>query len=469
MTNKELEKKLCSAFEDATPDVLGSVLTDCRKEQKTMITFNNATMSNWTKKFAFSVAAAVLVICLSLGWGSFFGSVDPTDPTEPFQTGTEPTDTQPTTPHPTDPIPDDVLTVDWEMTASVIRPDGTVAETYPMTVNGTIEDAEPYDYLKLDIELEGDFRFMFKIAEPDGDICTNRWAQWPGDYTSNGFCYDKTTNAPAWCSWAVNTEKEYFIAWFGEEYGMYVVAATDPAVKTEEIMNHFELFVENNKPSDPEPTDPEPTDPQPTDPQPTDPQPTEPQPGDGGETMAFPEDLITDADTIAKFQELFSCKHPEDNFFNMALLSVYTDPRDADLVDLFYNGFYGQNDNPNTEEEAAALKELGVNLEYDIVRCPADKMDEVLTQLFGLTLADFNEDAVNGFVYLESTDCYYLNLSDGNCAHDVQIAGIRNLENGNIEVYYSWNSWTDMNGVITLKPNGDGYQVLSNIFARAPK
>ena len=199
-------------------------------------------------------------------------------------------------------------------------------------------------------------------------------------------------------------------------------------------------------------------------------EPTEPEAGDNSAPMYFPEDMLTDADTVGKFQELLSCKHPEDNFFNMALLSVYTDPRKVDLEDLFYNGFYGQNDNPDSQEEADALKAHGWNVdEYDISRCPADEMNRVLTQLFGLTLADYAEEDLEAFVYLELTDCYYLCHSDSNCAHELQVVGYRMMENGDIEVFYMWDYWTDMNGVITLKPNGESYLILSNIFARAPK
>jgi hypothetical protein len=199
-------------------------------------------------------------------------------------------------------------------------------------------------------------------------------------------------------------------------------------------------------------------------------EPTEPEAGDNSAPMYFPEDMLTDADTVGKFQELLSCKHPEDNFFNMALLSVYTDPRKVDLEDLFYNGFYGQNDNPDSQEEADALKAHGWNVdEYDISRCPADEMNRVLTQLFGLALADYTEEDLEAFVYLELTDCYYLCHSDSNCAHVLQVAGYRVMENGDIEVFYMWDYWTDMNGVITLKPNGESYLILSNIFARAPK
>lgn len=406
-----------------------------------MISFTNTAMTNWTKKFAFSAAAAVLVICLSLGMGNIFGGIDPTDPTEPFQTGTEPTDTQPS-----EPRPDDVLSVDWKMTASVIQPDGTVVETYPMTANGTIEEEAPFIYPKLDIKLEGDFRFVFKIAEPDGDISTNGLAQWPGDYTTNGSCYDKTVNKPAPVAWAVNTQKEYFIAWFGEEYGMYVVAATDPAVQPDEILAHFELFVERYKPTDPEPTDPEPTDPELIIPD------------------QFPDDLITGKASLAAFQSLFDTNE----WFRHALCDHYEDPRNMSLHRFFYDSSIVDDRGIFDDDRAAIVAKTGVEDFYNrkAYRLSAEKMDEVLKEIYGISLNEVDEGYFYSLHYLESNGdyCYFDHSMPP--ISKVNVLGIRILENGNTEVYYTAKraiaSYPTEYGVLTLRNVGEGYQVLAN-------
>ena len=138
------------------------------------------------------------------------------------------------------------LTVDWSMTAFLIRADGTVTDTFPVTITGTIRKEETESYLKLDIDVPKDFRYSFKIAEPDGDLCFNALALQPGDFILGSYTYDRIKNAPAMSNWAVNTEKEYFISSWGEEFGQYLVGSTDPDVMPEDIIEHFERFVEIN-------------------------------------------------------------------------------------------------------------------------------------------------------------------------------------------------------------------------------
>ena len=62
------------------------------------------------------------------------------------------------------------ITVDWNMTAYLIRADGTVADTFPMEIKGTIKREEDISRLKLDIEVPKNFRYMFQ-SEDDGDLC----------------------------------------------------------------------------------------------------------------------------------------------------------------------------------------------------------------------------------------------------------------------------------------------------------
>ena len=135
------------------------------------------------------------------------------------------------------------VAVDWNMTAFLVKEDGTVTKTFSIAVSGTIEKEESASYLKLDIELPKDFRYSFARAGKNGNICAGR-AYHSGDFVTNGYTYDKVANAPAAASWAVNTEKEYFIAYWGEDFGRYLVAATDPDITPEEIMEHFEKFGE---------------------------------------------------------------------------------------------------------------------------------------------------------------------------------------------------------------------------------
>lgn len=64
---KEMENKVRRAFEHATPNVLDSVLSDCREQKGTIVmTQKNR---NWSKKLLAVAAALVLVIGLGAGYG----------------------------------------------------------------------------------------------------------------------------------------------------------------------------------------------------------------------------------------------------------------------------------------------------------------------------------------------------------------------------------------------------------------
>ena len=179
----------------------------------------------------------------------------------------------------------------------------------------------------------------------------------------------------------------------------------------------------------------------------------------------FPDDLEYDPATLVKLQALFEDSVSGISNWNVLLCSFFDDPLQIDLEELFYNGFDGEA-KITAEEIAGIEKLLGRELETDIIRCPAERMDAALEELFGLRLEDYGEDALSDFLYLESTDCYYLYHGDAMFRYQLRVVGTRTLENGNIEVYYLENYLYGLNGreqgVVTLKPVGDSYIVISN-------
>lgn len=190
---------------------------------------------------------------------------------------------------------------------------------------------------------------------------------------------------------------------------------------------------------------PKPTQTQTTDPIPTQTQPTEP---------ADPR--------IAEMQELFDYKS-DYIFYNTALTSVYENPADVDLANLFYNGFRDESDEP-TEEELNLLE--GIMGPYwqmmDLVRLPTAKMDAVLMDLFGITLEQTNGVGLDRLVYLEETDCYYTAVTGMHYA-DITVAYVETLlEDFNLIVQYSAPLYG--NFMVKLMPIPDGgYQILSNV------
>lgn len=149
-------------------------------------------------------------------------------------------------------------------------------------------------------------------------------------------------------------------------------------------------------------------------------------------------------------------------FYNDALYSFYTKPADVDLFYLFYNGFKDESQSP-TEQELELLEgKLGQNWkEMDLIRLPVDKMDAVLTDLFGITLEETNGVGLSNFVYLEETDSYYHTVT-GASGVNVTVVYTERLEDGSIMVQYS--AGKSGNRMAKLMPTQDGgYRILSNV------
>jgi len=134
--------------------------------------------------------------------------------------------------------------LDWIMTAYQITADGAVENSFSMTISGSILDKDDRPYLSLSINLPDTFRYKFANADPDGDPFMESTAG--GDLYALDFTYDRVENAPAACQYAINIEKGYFLAWWGEDFGDYLVAATDPATPPADIMAHFEEYIETD-------------------------------------------------------------------------------------------------------------------------------------------------------------------------------------------------------------------------------
>ena len=203
---------------------------------------------------------------------------------------------------------------------------------------------------------------------------------------------------------------------------------TTPASNTGDPTQTTTQPTQTQKPTDPAPTETLPT-------QPTDPR-------------------------IAEFQNLLTWSS-EKHFYNDALTSVYDNPADVDLQMLFYDGFKDESQSP-TELELELLEgKMGQFWkEMDLIRLPADKMEAVLTELFGITLDETNGIGLDNLVYLEETDCYYMAHSGTHYA-DVTVVYVETLEDGTMMVQYSAKSYG--NYVVKLKPTEDGgYRILSN-------
>ena len=96
----------------------------------------------------------------------------------------------------------------------------------------------------------------------------------------------------------------------------------------------------------------------------------------------------------------------------------------------------------------------------DLVRLPADKMDGVLQQYFGINLADMKGVGLDALTYWEETNAYYCAHTDASDA-TIQVTKVLRLDNGEIQVFYH-RDYPEGDMIVTLKSVGTDYQILSN-------
>lgn len=185
--------------------------------------------------------------------------------------------------------------------------------------------------------------------------------------------------------------------------------------------------------------------------------------GDGYQVLAnIPERILSDDPEIAAMKALFDYQLGN-RLYNDALTSEYETAADVNLFYLFYDGFKDESQTPTGEEERLLDSKLGPHWkELDLIRLPTDKMNAVLQEMFGITLEQTNQVGLDQLVYLEETDCYYHAVSGSHYA-DITVNRVEHREDGTILVYYTRNGYPAASMAVALKPNGDQYQILSNL------
>ena len=169
---------------------------------------------------------------------------------------------------------------------------------------------------------------------------------------------------------------------------------------------------------------------------------------------------------LAKFNALFG---ELGSWYNKALDYEYTTPTETMDWEIF-SGAFRDESNQISDSEISELKamypesvEAIENL--DIHRLPVDRINQVLTQLFGITLADMDDSVVSGLPYIERTDCYYLIGGGVGGVMNFNALSVEHQEDGTIRLTYTQDCWRGdaTMYVVTLMPYGDSYRILSNL------
>ena len=153
----------------------------------------------------------------------------------------------------------------------------------------------------------------------------------------------------------------------------------------------------------------------------------------------------------------------ERNFYRQALVTTFSNPREMDLYELFYNGIRGEL-NQLTDKEFSYFKEKIDYLEViDVHVLPPEAMNDILTEYFGISLAESSQLGLDKFQYWEETGYYYWFGSDSN-AISIQVVSGKILTKDTVRIDYTS---ADFPGIhcITLRITDHGCTVLSNLPA----
>ena len=152
---------------------------------------------------------------------------------------------------------------------------------------------------------------------------------------------------------------------------------------------------------------------------------------------------------------------------NLFLASLYDQPQDIDLFELFYLGALDGEAEEPTPQELQAVAEAGYN--GTAPDCPCTKitraeMDQVLFRYTGLTVDETNRYGLGSFTYLTEYDAYYHYHGDTNYTAVTVTGGTRegDLVYLTYESGYYFSQAQGRQLVATLRQTEEGYQFVAN-------
>lgn len=159
-----------------------------------------------------------------------------------------------------------------------------------------------------------------------------------------------------------------------------------------------------------------------------------------------------------------------DPFRNLGLSSFYERPEEVNLYQLFYNGFGLEIRESDREFVKQALEGTDLDIDsynliidsYDLIKLPAEEMDRILTEYFGITLEQSKKLGLEKFYFCEDTGTYYLAHNDA-LINEIKIKEAFYEEDGTLCIIYTNPSvYEDKDCIVKLEKVGEGYHFLSN-------
>lgn len=137
----------------------------------------------------------------------------------------------------------DTQNVNWQMQGCLVTSDGTVSKTLPVSVTGKISSNRNGDTdLKLSFGLPEDFQFSILQEE---FVCYSNTVELLSYYAFSGYGDNKDTEQymDSSAQIALDADQECIVIAWSDAPGQYLVASTNPNTDPQQVLDHFQLFL----------------------------------------------------------------------------------------------------------------------------------------------------------------------------------------------------------------------------------
>lgn len=172
-------------------------------------------------------------------------TLPPTIPTTVPTTAPPPATMPPTVPATT--LADNQRQLNWTMDAKVVDTSGKLISDGTVTINGIITDnPESTDTLYLDIVFPFGFRYLIGGYQEYIDVGSGLFGPY---YICIAYAYDRIENYPEFITFALDPEAECALFILPNDPEQYLVCSTAADVNAEEVIAHFQAFLDSRNPN----------------------------------------------------------------------------------------------------------------------------------------------------------------------------------------------------------------------------
>lgn len=132
-------------------------------------------------------------------------------------------------------------TIQWSMQGYCMAPDGTVGDTFTLTVTGKIQNRKDGSAeMALDIDLPEEFRYQIQAEK---FYCQSKTIEAFSLYTGTNFCYDKESDHDEVVVVALDVNAGYAMFFWPDNPDQILFASISGETAPTEISGHFQEYL----------------------------------------------------------------------------------------------------------------------------------------------------------------------------------------------------------------------------------